>query len=258
MNENVKPMKLGASLLYFGIPAAFAILVFYVIVPYFDDQGMHPFYNYLFFGLTMPMIILLAVSWFAYRKEGNAPTWDAFKARYRLGRLTGKAWLWVVGLTLFMIATAGMLQPVAQQLAETPLLAPSERLPEEMRGPPEPPTTGELPTEIYGMSLAGNWWIPLVMLASLVIATLGEEFWWRGYILPRQELAFGVNTWVLHGILWTLFHIYAPWNVLTLLPGALALSYVVQRQQNTTVSILAHGLANGLLVIPVVILGVLG
>ena len=258
MNENLKPMRLGTSLLHFGIPTAFVLFVVYVVVPYFAEQGMHIFYNYVIINLTLPMIFLLAAAWIAFRREGHAPTWDAFKARFRLRRPTGKIWLWVVGLTLFMIATAGLLSPVARKLAEVPLLAPSERLPEEMRQPPGGEPGGELPTELMGMPLAGNWWIPAVMLASLVIATLGEEFWWRGYILPRQELVFGKNTWVLHGILWALFHLYAPWNLLTILPGALALSYVVQRLQNTTVAILAHGLANGLLVILVVVLGVLG
>jgi len=30
---------------------------------------------------------------------------------------------------------------------------------------------------------------------------LRRELWWRGYILPRQELAFGRWTWIIHGLL---------------------------------------------------------
>jgi Type II CAAX prenyl endopeptidase Rce1-like len=34
---------------------------------------------------------------------------------------------------------------------------------------------------------------------------LGEEFLWRGVVLPRQEVAFGRRAWVVNGILWLLF-----------------------------------------------------
>jgi len=60
----------------------------------------------------------------------------------------------------------------------------------------------------------------------------------------------------MHGLLWTSFHLFAPWNLLTILPGCLALSYVAQKLKNTWPAIIAHGLANGLLVIVVVILGI--
>jgi membrane protease YdiL (CAAX protease family) len=107
-----------------------------------------------------------------------------------------------------------------------------------------------------GLSLAGNWWILLVLLVSLVIATFGEEIWWRGYILPRQELVHGNRTWLIHGLLWTAFHIFTPWNLLAILPGSLALSFVAQRLKNTWPAVIAHGLANGLLVVIIVVLGI--
>jgi len=108
-----------------------------------------------------------------------------------------------------------------------------------------------------GVPLQGNWWVFVIMLASLVIATLGEELWWRGYILPRQELAHGKGTWIIHGLLWTAFHLYAPWNLITLLPGSLALSFVVQRLKNTWPAVIAHGLVNGLPVLILVFMGII-
>jgi membrane protease YdiL (CAAX protease family) len=86
---------------------------------------------------------------------------------------------------------------------------------------------------------------PLWLLFSFQIVffffnIFGEEFWWRGYIFPRQELTHGKKTWVIHGILWTLFHFFWKWNLLILLPGALAASFVVQKLKNTTVLIIVH------------------
>jgi membrane protease YdiL (CAAX protease family) len=63
-----------------------------------------------------------------------------------------------------------------------------------------------VPTEFLGIALRGNWGMALVYLAILVLNIVGEEFWWRGYVLPRQELAHGRWAWLVHGILWTLFH----------------------------------------------------
>lgn len=86
---------------------------------------------------------------------------------------------------------------------------------------------------------------------------IGEEFWWRGVILPRQELAHGRWTWVVHGVLWTAFHQFWKWNLLILLPTCLALSYVVSRRRNTTIGIVGHAAQNVLGFIPLV-MGIVG
>ena len=114
------------------------------------------------------------------------------------------------------------------------------------------------PQRIHGIPTGRKLVDFRLLLVSLAVATIGEELWWRGYILPRQELAHGQGTWFVHGVLWCLFHLFAPWNVLSILPGCLALSFVAQRLKNTWPAIIAHGLANGLLVLIVVVAGILG
>ena len=76
-------------------------------------------------------------------------------------------------------------------------------------------------------------------------------------IFPRQEMAFGKWTWVIHGILWTLFHAFFRWRWLMILPGALAVSYVVQRTRNTWPAVISHALLGGLALIPLLV-GILG
>ena len=61
-----------------------------------------------------------------------------------------------------------------------------------------------------------------------------EEFVWRAFMLPRQEVAFGEKAWLVNGVLWLLFHAAFPWQVLvTLVPITLILPYVVQRRRST-------------------------
>lgn len=75
---------------------------------------------------------------------------------------------------------------------------------------------------------------------------MGEELLWRGYLFPRQELTHGKHTWVVHGLLWTGFHMFAPYNALMVLPGALFMSYIVQRYRNTSFFIVEHALMNAI------------
>jgi membrane protease YdiL (CAAX protease family) len=90
------------------------------------------------------------------------------------------------------------------------------------------------------ISLAGNWWLLVGYLVYVFLNVFGEELWWRGYILPRQELAFGKWTWVVHGIFWNLFHSFFYWDLIALLPGCLALAFVAHKSRSTWPGIIAH------------------
>jgi hypothetical protein len=41
-----------------------------------------------------------------------------------------------------------------------------------------------------GVTLKGQWWITIVYFSALLFNIFDEEFWWWGYILPRQEKVF--------------------------------------------------------------------
>jgi membrane protease YdiL (CAAX protease family) len=94
-------------------------------------------------------------------------------------------------------------------------------------------------------------------LFILILNISGEELWWRGYILPRQEVRHGKLAWIIHGIFWTLFHIPFWWNLIALLPSTLSLSYMASKLKNSTPGIIAHFIMNGLGLV-MIILGVLG
>jgi membrane protease YdiL (CAAX protease family) len=255
MNDlNIKPLPFLPALFYFGIPSAVAAVIVYALMPWLHARGFPFFFNYLLVYATAPMLALIVASLIAYQREGRALNWNDFSQRLRLGRMTGRVWLWAIGLAVFMVLSAGVLSLTSRWVAAN-VFSPPEFWPAEMR--PSASAAPALPTEFMGLPLAGNGWIFVALFVSLVIATFGEEFWWRGYILPRQELAHGRHTWIVHGLLWAAFHLFAPWNFIAILPGCLALSYVAQRLKNTWPAVIAHGLANGLLVLLVVGMGIL-
>ena len=254
--QDLKPMSLQSSILFFGIPAILVTIQMYIVMGLFANSGLPIFWNYTLIYATIPMFLLIIASLVFFRREGNSLSWSVLKQRFRLQRMNKNDWLWVLGLFLLMFITAGVLSVVTSPVIAE-VFPPPAYWPDELN-PLESSPSAEIPSEFLGEPLAGNWWILLVVLSSLVIATLGEELWWRGYILPRQELTHGKNTWIIHGILWGLFHIFHPWNLLVLLPGSLALSYVVQKRENTWVAIIAHALVNGFLVISMISMGIIG
>jgi len=92
----------------------------------------------------------------------------------------------------------------------------------------------------------GRYWLLLVWAPYWILNILGEEFLWRGVMLPRQEIAFGKHAWVIHGFGWGLFHIAFGWPLLiTLIPLIFIQSFIVQRTKNSWIGVIMHGGLNG-------------
>jgi Type II CAAX prenyl endopeptidase Rce1-like len=69
----------------------------------------------------------------------------------------------------------------------------------------------------------------------------GFCFLWRGYIQPRQELLNKKFTWLVHGLLWTFWHlpmgldsIFSALAIFFILPA------IVQIRKNTSIAIVIH------------------
>ena len=108
-----------------------------------------------------------------------------------------------------------------------------------------------------GLSLKGEWSLVLVYILGWFFNIVGEELWFRSYILPRQELAFGKAAWLVNGFMFTFNHLWQPWILIAILPASLLLAYVVQRRRNTWIGIIQHGLVNLSLVV-ILIAGAIG
>lgn len=80
----------------------------------------------------------------------------------------------------------------------------------------------------------------------------GEEFLWRGYIQPRQELLNGKWTWLIHGLFWAIWHLPMGLNlVFASLPTLFILPLIIQFGKNTSIAIVIHATfgATGFLVL---------
>jgi len=82
----------------------------------------------------------------------------------------------------------------------------------------------------------------MVAIFGALLGPVVEEFYFRGYLLPRMNYA-GKWAPVLHSFLFALYHVFTPWLIVTRTLALLPLVLVVQRR-NLTIGIIVHVLLN--------------
>ena len=158
-------------------------------------------------GIFLPLILL---GMFLLKREGVWGEPGLWRERLRFRRMGRDEWVWsVVGVVAVSLLSGlvlkGMVLLVGQFDHSPPFMAfePLEK---------------------------GRYWLLLVWLPYWILNIFGEEFLWRGVMLPRQEAALGKYAWLFHGSGWGLFHIAFGWQLLvTLLPLIFIQSFVVHQ-----------------------------
>ena len=251
--KSIKPISIFASTAIFGISFTLIYLALYVVIPKMMQIGISFMIAYLIF-FYLPFVLIFITAFLLLKAEGNELSWSVIKSRFRLNKIDRKAWMWTVGLLVLWLAILLFVQPpVGKVMAQIPLFAPPSYFPPEINPNLAPSANGMM----FGTELSGKWWIILVYFVGWLFNIFGEEFLFRGYLLPRQELAYRKYAWLIHGTMWGLWHLFWKWNIITLLLTTLSLSYVVQKTKNTCVGIIVHGSLNFIPLI-IIIINVIG
>jgi len=274
------PAPLHVALLFFAASSLLLFLALYVALPALLRAGASWFVSFNL-TLALPMILLGATALIACRLEGVPFSWPTLRDRLRLDRPDLCTWLWTAALSVFMfggrwsIAAAFVAAMLAAAVEER---GPGRRLWKwacgltlfltfswalwyagpwlrHVRFYEQPEYIRELlsrfgPSDFMGIPLAGRWWVAVYYSAFLLCNVLGEELLWRGYLLPRQELADGRVAWVVHGLLWAAFHVFFQWTLwdfVRLVPTCCALAFVAQHRRNTWPGVVAHTFGNSTL-----------
>ena len=228
--ERLQPLPLWGSVIAFGAPALLMVFSYHLFMPWLIGAGLPAAESFAVAHIA-PMAILLAVSLHVFHNvEGWPLTWSAFSRRFRYPRLTLKVALLGVGAFILLNIAYGVFSQASVALFD---LSPAAGIIASV-------------ADVLGESVQGRWEIIFLFVMVLVFNVVGEELWWRGIILPRQELAHGRWTWVVHGLLWTAFHAFKWWDLVGLLPVCLIIAYISQRTKNNWPALIAHGLFNGL------------
>ncbi len=229
---DLPPAGWVSSLLLFGFPALGFLMVVWVTTPWLDHLGVPLWLNVS--GQLIPLFIGLSIAAIAMGRTETTGQSYLMAQRLRLRRMNRSDLVLVVLVTITGTWLYFQLQPLSWWIIENAGI-----------GFPEWLGRFITPTHLLDLELRDNW-APVALYFSFYLAVVsGEELWWRGYVLPRQELAFGKHAWIVHGLLWSLFHVGYYWDILPLLPMSLGLSYVAQRSGSTWAGIIPHAVLNG-------------
>jgi membrane protease YdiL (CAAX protease family) len=174
-------------------------------------------------GIFTPLIV---TGLLMLRSEGYHFSKKTWRERLRFRKVTKSDLVWSIGGLVLVGILSGLLlkllELIVGQFDHSPAFMSFEPLSE------------------------GRYWLLLVWAPYWILNILGEEFFWRGVMLPRQELAFGKYTWIVHGFGWGLFHIAFGWQLMiTLIPLLFIQSYIVQKTKNSWIGVIMHGGLNG-------------
>lgn len=91
--------------------------------------------------------------------------------------------------------------------------------------------------------LAGNWtWYAILMTMFIFNTVLGEELFFRGFLLPRMNGAFGRWDWAVNGLYFTAYHLHVPWALPGRLFSLVLLCYPAKRYRTALLGMAVHSI----------------
>jgi membrane protease YdiL (CAAX protease family) len=187
-------------------------------------------------GLIWQFILSM---WILYREEGNLRI-ETIGRRYWLNHpvspktgLTQKSlWWWLVPLIVLVALLEIGLGKWLEYFWVT--LLPFFAQP-----------AGYDPTTLFTPEMQKQWigqWSLLGLFATLALFNtfLGEEFLFRGVLLPQMNGAFGKWDWVANGILFSFYRLHQPWGILAGLPANLIFAWSGKNFRNNWFPIILH------------------
>jgi len=113
-------------------------------------------------------------------------------------------------------------------------------------------------SQLASPKLQGQWWIlGIVLVSDAFNYFLGEEFLFRGILLPKMQGVFGKYDWVANSVLFGLYHLHKPWSILTNIIVDLGSSWPSRRFRSNWMAIVIHG-AEGFMTLAIVLGVILG
>ena len=112
--------------------------------------------------------------------------------------------------------------------------------------------------QLVSPEFTGQWWLLGIALVSFIFNYfLGEEFLFRGVLLPKMQGVFGKYDWVANAVLFGLYHLHKPWMIPSVIVGSLAITWPARRFRSNWMAIVVHGV-EGLFLLVMVLAVILG
>jgi membrane protease YdiL (CAAX protease family) len=223
------PREMGwrRSFVFFCIPTILLYIATHVVIPILHTYtGLPILVCWYISGLLLVFLPLFIAALVLFRLEGNEWNWVSIRERFRLESPS----LRTCGFSILGLISVGLLTYVLIEAGKS-VIPGFSASPDFMIMEPLRP---------------GEYWVLYAWIPLFIFNILGEGLFWRGYIFPLQQKAFGKYTWLVHGGFWTMFHIPFGINlVITLVPIIFIISYVVQKTNSSWPDVIIHAIING-------------
>jgi membrane protease YdiL (CAAX protease family) len=212
----------------FSIFIVYIHVLLYFIYPIIRNN--FPIYNLIFYWFIIGYLLFLPISLLAIifvKLEGNKNIVNIFQA-LNVKKLTKTDIKYCVIGLFFLIISSGIIffgSILLNKIFGVRLLN----------------------TNVWFMEIPPLTWSQkiitlLIWFPMFILNIFGEEILWRGYIQSRTKV-----NWIIWSVLWLLLHL--PFGIdfiILLLPIVLIIPYIFNKQKNTLIGCIIHGLFNGI------------
>lgn len=228
----IRTHTLLESLLYHLVPGVLIGAGYYILAPVVRQAG----YPSVMALILTAVLILVPVElgillWQGKRRHGKLSLTGV--VRYREPLPWHQYLQWVPAIFVASGAIITLLNPVSAAM-ETWF----DWIPESMR---------------LGMGLSAAFTrakliqtYALHFVFIIFVAPTVEEWYFRGFLLPRMPQKLGWSAPIVHSLLFALYHVWSPWMVLARTLALLPLIYVVRWKKNLGLGMAAHWLINSI------------
>jgi len=226
MINTIKPLTWFHLVWLFGLPTLLNCIACQVAIPYLNARQTIPIEVSYFLSVGLIVLVpMFVMAVYLSGKDAGSFTLEDILARMRVKRLSSTDWIWTIGAFVALSSSSFIIAKIVMPelgVDATPFFFQNMPLDSEHR------------------------WILYVWPLFFFFNIFGEEFLWRGYIQPRQELLTKKWTWLVHGLLWAFWHVPMGFDlILAATPIFFVLPAVVQIRQNTTIAIVVHAVFGG-------------
>jgi membrane protease YdiL (CAAX protease family) len=229
-----------------------AILAFVIppiLVPIVKLPPLIIYWIAIIVGLIWQFVLSIII----LKNDGHEINWSTIQKRTKYQKprdpKTGKPSNWLFLWVIPFILLSALLQSGVVGLPDIDSLA--------------APFIKDLPqydmSKLAAPEYKGAWWIFGLYLVTVVFNYfLGEEFLYRGILLPKMTGVFGKWDWFANGILFGFYHLHKPQIILsTALSFGLVFAFPAKLFQSSWMAVIVHGLEGllGLIVVLGVVLG---
>ncbi len=227
------PLPLWGAVVLFGGPAVLMWFATHRVIPFLQERLGGPDILCWFVAGGTVFVCLFLGAFVGFRQEKQPVTLAGFTERFRLQEMSSNDVLWSLGVLIACGLVSAIIVVVWTSAANALSFVPEPEL---------------SPTFLHVEPLTQETlWVLLAWLPLFFFNIAGEELWWRGYILPRQEQSHGRAAWIVHGLGLAVFHMPLGLHLTIIaLPVLFGLPYVVQRRGNLWTGFLVHGIFNAL------------